>query len=637
MGSIRKRPYKKILFMAIALLLIVSTALICVLNMSTPAYADTNVVLVVSGKAGQKIVIPGLPVGTTFAVEEVNLPAGWTLTQISPASGTISANGTSTVTVQNEYHTEGHASVLAHKRLDGGTLQAGQFAFQLLDDEDNLVSAASNGSLDAVESFVDDEGVSTANPWFGTAPILFGDMSFTQEGVYTYKIIETAGSDDTILYDDHEETVTITATDNGDGTMNCTVTYDADGAIFTNAVKPSNGTLKIQNITENATKLAADQEFQFTITLTDASGNPLDGTYDYKTSAVGEEPTGEVAGQIGNGSVVTLKGGEAINIIGLPVGVIYSVTEAPVEGWELLSSSGTNGSITNDGAVATFTNSYSTHGQSQIVAHKTYTNGTIPENYFKFEIRDSAGTLLGTTFAKSDGSVTFDMIDYKAADDGREFFYYINEVKPEVADGIEYDRSTKEVKVAVNDNGHGQMTAQITYDTNGMEFVNVDLTELTIKERIQGNGNRYEQFDFTLELTNADDTPYTDELPEPKGAIRWNSEGNGVYTFKLSNDYTITISLPDGVKYKITQDPKAFYHAVEIHRGLFPVINEAESPVAQGSIDADDGNLEVIFINSMHIVVPTGLTISMTGGLIMMAIAVGWIVLRRKRRAVAEV
>jgi LPXTG-motif cell wall-anchored protein len=40
----------------------------------------------------------------------------------------------------------------------------------------------------------------------------------------------------------------------------------------------------------------------------------------------------------------------------------------------------------------------------------------------------------------------------------------------------------------------------------------------------------------------------------------------------------------------------------------------------------------MLFTNSMHIVVPTGVTLSMTGGMVLMAIAAGWFILSKKRR-----
>ena len=60
-------------------------------------------VIYVTCKAGETIVIPDLPAGTTYTVEEVELPAHWELVEIENEEGIIASNGVSLVTATNKY------------------------------------------------------------------------------------------------------------------------------------------------------------------------------------------------------------------------------------------------------------------------------------------------------------------------------------------------------------------------------------------------------------------------------------------------------------------------------------------------------------------------------------------------------
>lgn len=602
------------------------------------AESISNGIMHVTARQGQEVVIPELPAGMTYSVEEVNIPNGWKLQSSENTSGTIQANADSQVSFINEYHAEGQATIEAYKTLRNAALTKGQFAFQLLDSGGNVISVATNGQLDTEETLYDDEGVSYANPLYNTATVMFSDLQYTQEGIYTYTVKETVGDDENIIYDTHEETVTVVVTDNGDGTLRTEVQYDDDGAFFVNDVKPSNGGLSIKKLTENTTDASKDQEFQFQITFEDINGNALQGKFPYYAQQPDSDDAAELEesnadGMIGNNDIISLKGGEQILISGLPVGATYSVQELPIDGWELVRSSNSSGTIQEDNITAEFTNVYSTMGSAQIEAEKVYNGGKIPENYFKFELRNGAGEVLTEAYAQEDGSVVFDPIDYTTADDGKTFYYYISEVVPEVSDGITYDTSVKEVAVSVNDNGHGVLETEVTYDSNGMVFTNGGYTELSISKTVQGNGSKAEKFDFKLELTNANDTPYLDTVEEPEDVDSWTSLGGGVYTFKLGHGDSISIPLPNGIKYKITEDPKEFKNAVEIKQGGKKIDNEAESPVAQGVIESSEGDVDVKYINSLYVVVPTGVTTSVIPGIAVVLLGVtAFIVVKRKKR-----
>lgn len=76
--------------------------------------------------------------------------------------------------------------------------------------------------------------------------------------------------------------------------------------------------------------------FPFQVVLRDADGNELTGTYKYE---------GSYTGTLQSGDVVYLGDGDYIDVLELPEGTQYSVTELPTEGWSLVESQNTSGNI----------------------------------------------------------------------------------------------------------------------------------------------------------------------------------------------------------------------------------------------------------------------------------------------------
>ena len=591
----------------------------------------TNGELTVHGKAGEKIIIPGIPAGTTYTVNEINLPNGWTQTSSENNSNTVFANGTQTVHITNSYSAEGTVTILAHKLLNGGTLAAGQFSFVLKDSEGNSVSAETNTAADRNQTLPGEDGIDVENPWFGTGLVRFDDLTFDTEGTYTYTIEEVNGGVENIIYDSHVETVTVVVTDNGDGTMKTEVSYDADGALFTNEVRPSLGSLTVRKAIENASALASEQQFTFTVHLMDETGNSLGGSYILSLN-------GTETGMISDGGTVTIPGGASFSITGLPVNARYSIEENPEEGWELISARGGNGSVVADTDVdAVFTNAYSSTGSVQLTARKELSGMDMMENYFQFELKDAGGNLLSTAYAAADGSIEFQPIDYTLLDDGKDFYYYITEIVPEVNDGITYDTTSKEVLVHVADDGHGHMNATVTEDPNGMVFRNAKSGTLTVSKEVRGNGgNKAEYFTFTLTLTNADGSAFTGAIEAPENARDWTEEGSGVFTFKLKDAQSITLSVPFGVTYNVTEANENYRTSVKITQNGSNVRNVASGPAAQGTLDYTNGDYTVVFTNSLTMVVPTGVNVTPFVGAGLIAAAVIFAVLFMKKRKTSK-
>ena len=184
---------------------------------------------------------------------------------------TVEDNGDSTLNVTsdsatgldfvNTYDTEPITIVPnVTKKYVGHELEAGAFTFELSGDdlEDPMTATnAADGQVifDAIE------------------------YKLADVGEHTYTIREIAGNETYIDYDEHEVTLTVTVTDNGDGTLKATTSYSPDKQ-FVNTYKPTPVSVDppVQKIIEGNEDLYNGGDFTFTIACTsavDADGNAI--------------------------------------------------------------------------------------------------------------------------------------------------------------------------------------------------------------------------------------------------------------------------------------------------------------------------------------------------------------------------
>lgn len=120
------------------------------------------------------------------------------------------------------------ATLAAVKQLNGGTLSAGAYSFQLLDDGGDVIQTVQND---------------------GTGAVAFDTLSYSAEGTYNYTIKEVLPTDDDsetdgiqsndVTYDEYVHTATVTVSSSGNGILTAKVVYDNGNSvvpIFTNTV-----------------------------------------------------------------------------------------------------------------------------------------------------------------------------------------------------------------------------------------------------------------------------------------------------------------------------------------------------------------------------------------------------------------
>lgn len=383
----------------------------------------------------------------------------------------------------------------------------------------------------------------------------FGTIKYTKPGTYTYVIAEQAGDETELTFSKATYRATVTVTDDGAGRLSAKtkiaqLTDDAgnaaertvEAAVFTNTAKTGSLTVK-------KTVVGGDsqREFGFAVALADGDGEPVSGTFG----------KGEHAATFTDGrATFTLKHGGEKTISGLPVGVRYTVTEDTAEGYTT-TVDGTDGSkaegtVTEAGATAAFTNTYGTAAEGRDVSTAGLFTKTLKGRdwaegdsfQFKLTGEDSApmpegsadgsktvsvtaaaGTKAGTKVAFDFGAIRYTLDDIRDAGfaevggkrvRAKTFTYTVSEARPDDGSaiaGVAYDGHFATMTVTVTDDGSGNLTASTPAiaQASGGDFVNTYTTELDYSARagvylsktLSGRAMEAGQFAFTVTADDA--------------------------------------------------------------------------------------------------------------------------------------
>ena len=436
----------------------------------------TSIVMHVKVRAGETVSIPGIAAGTTYEVREISVPRGWTEKEVTRSRGTIEPNKATTVTAKNVYSARGTFDVCAFKSLQGDVLEDGAFDFVLERRTESgdweAVETVSNRAPDTRETIEDDAlGLSVLNPYRGMAPVWFNDIPIASAGTHSYRIREVAGSDSGLQYDTHESHVTVVATDNYDGTLRPTVTQGEDDLVFRNRVMT--GAIEIEKQIEESEAASSDAQFGFEISLYNKQGVPLAGSYPQAQSTSGEGAQGSTYVNFVNGKAkVYLRGGDRVQIGGLPKDVRYEIAEDPLNGWTLVSSSGETGMVSpNAISHAVFLNRYDASGQFEIVGNKVCRGLPLVENEYSFVLYDEENKVVSRATNDSDGAIHFGPLPIDPFWAGTTRAYRV--VEENTGEKyVRYDSHVEIVNVAFSDDGAGHLHADASYDGDGCVFVN---------------------------------------------------------------------------------------------------------------------------------------------------------------------
>lgn len=420
----------------------------------------------------------------------------------------------------------GSANVQLTKVLEGKAWDGDSFTFRIAADESNLGAPMPKDTEVTVSAPTGKDDNNNDQATFD-----FGKITFDTPGTYVYKVTEVEGDNAGITYSKNVATITITVTDNHDGTLSAGVTIANN--VFTNTYASEldyaeGGGLEIVKTFENATM----RGFSFTVTPKDqASADKLgiDMAGETFTTKPGETVGDDNAS---HAEVAVLDAAAEAKFTqddaddtytytvqetaGSEAGVTYDDTEYTVtiitaddgQGGIRVTTTVTDGAdynksyvydnddaTENQTAVVPFTNTYKATGELggngavSINATKTLTNRPMVDGEFKFNVtntNDPNEAVVATGTNDANGTINFSAINYsidqmlKDVDnglatpsvvEGKDTFTYtykVTEDTDSLDDGVSaIDAAGFQLTVTVTDNGNGTLGIVVAYPDGG--------------------------------------------------------------------------------------------------------------------------------------------------------------------------
>ena len=218
---------------------------------------------------------------------------------------------------------------------------------------------------------------------------------------------------------------------------------------------------------------------------------------------------------------IKIKPGQKATIEGIPAGTTYQVFEDTVAGWQLVSQSGTSGTIASlETKEAVFTNQYDPGtATAQLFATKTLDGASATNGAFEFTITGQGNAPMPEGATNNTKTVTngnVGLVDFGSIEYGMPGTYtYSIAEKPGNDSTVVYDVSEWTATVTVTNTGTDVdpvLSASVSY-SNGVDeasatppsFANTTMPgELTVtKTGVNVTpANRDAEFDFTVQLQN---------------------------------------------------------------------------------------------------------------------------------------
>lgn len=518
-------------------------------------------------------------------------------------------NQTAVVPFTNTYKAEGQlggdgaVSIKATKTLTNRPMVDSEFTFNVTNANDPNDTVVATGTNDAngtitfsainysIDQMLEDVDNGLATPSFAD-----GKDTFT----YTYKVREdTARLDDGVsAIDAAGFQITVTVTDNGDGTLGIAVAYPdgSDGLTFRNTYgegQTGQATLNI-NGTKTLKVASGDNapniEGKYTFTLTGSKGAPMPATTEAHNDAAGNVAFGDITFTMENvfGDTGSQDAATNAEVDGAEESVSAQSAIRTKEFTYTVTESGSVPGVDNDaeasktftvtvtdngdgtlsvasnpaqGALFTFTNTYSVEpeessptGEGGMTITKNLAGRNLNEGEFTFELVDQSGTTVATGTNEANGNVELGTV--KFTEPGR-FTYTIREAKGSLG-GVGYDAAEYKATAEVKDNGDGTLAVTWSFDTaagdpaSAIEFNNT-YTATPTSVLLGGtkvlDGRALAEGEFTFVLNDADGNELQTVTNNAQGGFCFDQ-----ITYDAAGTYEYTISEVKGDAEGVTYD-----------------------------------------------------------------------------------
>ena len=470
------------------------------------------------------------------------------------------------VTFTNSYAAKGSVTLAAKKRFTGGALAGNDFSFALYKGDKTEGTPIETGTNDK------------------NGNITFQPINYTESGDYEYTIKEVTGNDQTIVYDGQKVKVKVSVTDNKNGTLDATATYDGDEAVptFTNAKPTADATIEAKKTLTG--KDLTEGAFNFGLYQGDAStGNPVQLAQNDKDGKINFALTGLTIGEYD----YILKEEN----VGADPTITYDTKAVKVHVSVKAEGGKAKATVTYDGKndAPTFENTYQPAETSvTLAAKKAYvksdsTPAALKGGEFAFDLYEgdlTAEQLKGKQPIRSakngeDGTVTFPAINYTKAG---EYKYTIVEKKGDLSH-VTFDDAVHHAAVKVMDKA-GKLDAAVAYDGDKADaptFTNtytakgsVELTATKVVAVAPGftHDTKLKGGEYTFELKDAAGNVIATAKNDANGKVCFTRE------FQLSDldgaaskDFTYTIVEQPGAEPGMVYDNHTLTYTVTVTDG----------------------------------------------------------------------
>ena len=407
------------------------------------------------------------------------------------------------------------------KKLEGKTLEADAFTFQLI---------APDGTIKEAKN--DAEG-----------NIKFPTVKFSNEGTFKYQIKEVNDNKPGYTYDDSVLEAEVTVA-NVYGQKIASVKYKDSKKEFTNSYAAKEAKLQLEAKKVLNGKAIEAGQFEFELkengTVLHTVSNDANGKIQFPELTFTKEETRTFT--------IAEKAGDV-------AGVEYDPNAYEVKVVVKDNGQGQLVATATGAENLTFTNVYKAKpAKATITATKVLNGKELEADKYEFELKEG-DKVVATAKNAADGTVTFKDIEYAAVENHT---YTISE-KAGSEGGVTYDTAKHEVKVAVTDNGQGQFVATVTGNnptfTNTYKAAPAKAT-ITATKVLDGKALEADKYEF--ELKEGDKVVATAK-----------NAADGTVTFKdieyaVAGDHTYTISEKAGSEAGVTYDKSTHNVTVKV-------------------------------------------------------------------------
>ena len=505
--------------------------------------------------------LPGiqlLPDGTLYSGNNVSqLDVAKILHQIGGEihKAPIQGERTAYVNISNT-GASGTYTPVVKKELSGRELKEGEFSFTIAE-VDSAGNAVTGGYTDTKSNAAD-----------GT--VTFDTITYTTAKTYYYKVIEKVPENKLpgVTYTTDSYIITVTVTNNGNGTLNASADKGLDNLVFHNSY-----TSKKTGITFSGTKTLEGKtleagKFTFVLQETDKNWKAKDGKA--AVTATNGENGAYSFGKIeyteaGTYYYTVSEQGKGTTVDGITYDATeYKITVTVTDAGKGKLVAKADREVNN----LNFKNTYSSQ-KTEITfsGTKTLEGKTLEAGKFTFVLQETDkdgkakdGKAAVTVTNGANGAYSFGKIEYTKA--GTYYYTVSEQGKGTTVEGITYDATEYKITVTVTDDGKGNLVASADRKVDELNFTNTykatGSTTLTATKTLTGRSFQSgDNWTFTVTAS-----PTTAPMPEhpviTTSATSGNSEtlnfGKINYTLKDVGTYVYTITESGNVT-NVENDP----------------------------------------------------------------------------------